>query len=329
MTKTIDISRKTVIFVVLLLLSLWFVFQITDILIMLFVSLIIAAAMSPVVDRLEKLRFPRPLAIFVVYIVVWGTVGGLIASIIPGLLDQTKKLIRILPSAVSQVEFFNAHQQEIAQQLLSRVGELPQNLLKLIVGLFGNFLNVLTVLVMSFYILLERNKLDKYISVFSNEPSRSKSLAVAREVENGLGSWVRGELVLMFVVGLLTYIGLIFLGLDIALPLAILAGFLEIVPNVGPVISSIPSVLVALTIHPLTAAATVSWYFLVQFLENNLLVPKIMQKAVGVHPLVSLLGLMIGFRLGGPVGAFLALPLIITLRIVVRQYLPPLRSMSL
>ena len=227
------------------------------------------------------------------------------------------------------MEFFNAHQQEIAQQLLSRVGELPQNLLKLIVGLFGNFLNVLTVLVMSFYILLERNKLDKYISVFSNEPSRSKSLAVAREVENGLGSWVRGELVLMFVVGLLTYIGLIFLGLDIALPLAILAGFLEIVPNVGPVISSIPSVLVALTIHPLTAAATVSWYFLVQFLENNLLVPKIMQKAVGVHPLVSLLGLMIGFRLGGPVGAILALPLIITLRIVVRQYLPPLRSMSL
>ena len=82
----------------------------------------------------------------------------------------------------------------------------------------------------------------------------------------------------MLAVGALTYIGLSILGVEIALPLAILAGILEIVPNIGPTISAVPAVLVALTIHPLTALATVALYFLVQLVENNLLVPKIMQK---------------------------------------------------
>ena len=135
-----------------------------------------------------------------------------------------------------------------------------------------------------------------------------------------MGSWVRGELTLMLAVGIFTYIGLSILGVEIALPLAILAGILEIVPNIGPIISAVPAVLVALTIHPLTALATASLYFLVQLAENNFLVPKIMQKAVGVNPLISILGLMIGFRLAGPAGAILALPSIIVIHTIGLEY---------
>ncbi|HJZ05201.1 hypothetical protein A2634_00325 [Candidatus Amesbacteria bacterium RIFCSPHIGHO2_01_FULL_48_32] len=323
-SSKIEISSKTIVFIALFIFLIWFTFQITDILIMLFVSVILTAAMGPLVDRLEKLRLPRPLAIVLVYIVVWGIVGSLIASLIPSLVDQTRRLIQILPAAVNRIEFFNTHQQEIAQQFLSRVGELPQNLLRLVFNLFGNLLNVLTVLVMSFYLLLERGRQEKYVSHFAGPESAPRVNRVIEEVESRLGAWVRGEVVLMFAVGLLTYIGLVFLGLDIALPLAILAGFLEIIPNVGPIISSVPSVLVALTVNPLIAAATASWYFLVQFLENNFLVPKVMQKAVGVNPLISLLGLMVGLRLGGPVGAVLALPIIITIRTCLKEFFPTL-----
>ena len=127
----------------------------------------------------------------------------------------------------------------------------------------------------------------------------------------------------MFSVGLLTYIGLTILGVDIALPLAVLAGLLEIVPNIGPVISAIPAVLIAFPIHPILALSTAALYFLVQFLENHILVPNIMKRATGVSPLTSIIGLMIGFRLVGPIGAILAIPTIIVIRSLAKEYLPP------
>ena len=173
---------------------------------------------------------------------------------------------------------------------------------------------------MTFYLLLERKHLNNYLSTIWEGDKSVHISKTVNEIERRLGSWVRGELILMLAVGALTYIGLSILGVEIALPLAILAGILEIVPNIGPTISAVPAVLVALTIHPLTALATVALYFLVQLVENNLLVPKIMQKAVGVNPLVSIVGLMIGFRLAGPAGAVLAIPIIIVTHIIGLEY---------
>ncbi|KKU03007.1 MAG: hypothetical protein UX99_C0030G0007 [Candidatus Amesbacteria bacterium GW2011_GWB1_47_26] len=320
MPRKIEISHRTIIFTVLFLLSLWVIFQVREIILMLFVSLILMSAFNPAVDGLEKLRFPRGVAILFVYVVVWTAVGLIIAGVVPALVDQTGRLIRLIPAAISQVELFNANQQAITRELLSQIGTLPENLLKFTVGLFGNLLAVLTTLVMTFYLLLEHKHLNKYLAFIWGGDKPAKISKIINEIECRLGSWVRGELTLMLAVGIFTYIGLSILGVEIALPLAILAGILEIVPNIGPIISAVPAVLVALTIHPLTALATASLYFLVQLAENNFLVPKIMQKAVGVNPLISILGLMIGFRLAGPAGAILALPSIIVIHTIGLEY---------
>ncbi len=316
MPKKIEISHRTIIFTVLFVLLLWFVFQIRGILLMLFVSLILMSALNPAVDKLQKWRLPRGLAILITYLILWGAIGTMIASVVPPLVEQTRKFILLLPEAVGKIEFFSANQQILTNQLLARLGELPENLLKITVSLFGNLLAVLTTLVITFYLLLERRNLDKYLGVLLGADKPTKVAAVINEVERRLGGWVRGELVLMLAVGVLTYIGLLILGVDIALPLAIIAGILEIVPNIGPIISAIPAVLIALTIHPFTALATTSLYFLVQILENNLLVPKVMQKAVGVNPLISILGLLMGLEAAGPAGAVLAIPLIIVIQTI-------------
>lgn len=316
MPRKIEISHRTIIFTIALLLLLWFLSRITDILLMVFVSFILMSALNPLVNRLERFRLPRALAIILIFIIIWGTAGVIVASLIPGLIDQTSKLIRVLPSALNQIEIFALHQQEIGQQLLTRIGSLPENLLKITIGLFSNLLSVLTTLVISFYLLLYYRHLDKYVTALIGKQNSAKVVDVVFQIERRLGSWIRGELVLMFVVGLMTYFGLVLLGIEIALPLAILAGILEIVPNIGPFISSIPAVLVALTLHPFVALATAALYFIVQFLENHLLVPNIMQRAVGVNPLVSIIALMIGFRLAGPAGAILALPLIIIIQTI-------------
>lgn len=319
MGKTIEISHRTIIFTVLFLLALWVAFQIKDVFLMLFVSLILMSALTPFVDHLEKLHIPRGLSIFTLYILLWGLVGGLIAAIVPDLIDQSTRLIKILPTTLNQIEFINNHQQEISQEILGRLGSLPESLIKFSLGLFSNILGVITTLVVTFYLLLERKNLDRYLQTLLGSDKPEKATGIINLIETRLGHWVRGELILMMAVGLLTYIGLLILGIDIPLPLAVLAGILEIIPNIGPIISAIPAILIALTINPLVALATLSLYILVQQLENNLLVPKVMQKAVGINPLVSLLALIIGFKIAGSVGAILAIPTLIIAQVIASE----------
>jgi predicted PurR-regulated permease PerM len=309
MPSRFEVSYKTLFKIALAVFVIWLVSQIWGIFLMLFIAIILAAALNPLVDRLEKYRLPRGLAILITYIVLWGTLGTLIAAIIPGLIDQTTRLIHTFPMALSRINFLGMDQQAINNQFLTTVGSLPADLLRLIINVFGNLVDVVTTIVISFYLLLERKHLNRYLAAFTGDTSRATN--IINDIERRLGSWVRGELILMAAVGVLTYIGLIILGVDIALPLALLAGLLEIVPTIGPIISAIPGVLIATSIHPFIAVATAAMYFLVQSLENNLLVPKIMQKAVGVNPLVSILSLMIGLRLAGPIGAILAIPVVL------------------
>jgi predicted PurR-regulated permease PerM len=254
------------------------------------------------------------------YILLWAAMALIIAGVVPPLVSQTQSLIRILPSAIADVEIFQGiNQQDFSQQIFSRIGSLPENIFKVTVGIFSNIVSVLTTMFIAFYLLLERKYLDRHLAMWLGTDRPARVTKVVNEIERRLGGWVRGELVLMLFVGVLTYLGLIILGVDIALPLAIIAGLLEIIPNLGPTIAAVPAVLVALTIHPVTALATAALYFLIQLVENNFLVPKVMQRAVGVNPLVSILGLMVGFRLAGPIGDILAIPLIISVETIFQE----------
>jgi len=122
-------------------------------------------------------------------------------------------------------------------------------------------------------------------------------------------------------VGTFTYLGLLILGIPFALPLALLAGVLEIIPYIGPIIAAIPAVLVGLSISPLMGLAVASLAFLIQQFENYLFVPKVMEKSVGVSPIITLVALVIGLRLAGVVGIIVSVPLVITLQVLGKQYL--------
>lgn len=120
----------------------------------------------------------------------------------------------------------------------------------------------------------------------------------------------------MLIVGTLSYIGYLIIGLPFALPLAFIAGMLELIPNIGPTVATIPAVLVGLSISPGHGLAALIVSIIVQQLENNVIVPKIMQKVIGLNPVVIILAIMTGFQLGGPLTAILALPIVLTARVI-------------
>ncbi len=321
MPRKIEISHRTIIFTVFFLLFLWLIYYLRGPLTLLFFGIILMAALNPLVDRLERWHFPRALAIFLIYIILFGLIGLIIAGIIPPLVEQTQTLISRLPSDFASFRWLGINEKVVdsqINQLVDKFGLLSGGIIKVLAGIFQNILNFIIFIVISFYLLLQRKNLDKFLVRFLGSRERVGARIVGK-IETKLGGWVRAELLLMLIVGLLSYIGLRLLGVEYALPLAIFAGLLEIIPNIGPFISAVPAVLVGLIISPWTALAVVALYFLIQQFENQFIVPQIMAKEVGINPLITILALIAGFRLAGIVGAILAIPVVLLIEIILSE----------
>jgi len=314
----IEISIRTVLFTLALLAGLWLIGQILDILFLLFIAFLLMTALHPLVIFLERFRVPRFLGILLIYAIVFGFFGASLVGAVPTLVSQSAKLTAELPNFIARVlPYWNIDVTAISQQI-QPIGE---SLVKVTLGIFSNILAVVTVLVFAFYFLLERRHADEILtSVFGSEVAR-QVLVVLRSIERRLGAWVLGQLILMIAIGVFSYIGLIILHIEYALPLAILAALLEIIPMVGPILSAIPAILVALATSPFLALSVVALYIIVQQLENNLLVPIIMKKSVGFAPIVTIIILMVGGRLAGIVGAVLSIPIALVVQEIVTSVL--------
>ena len=327
MPTKIEITAKTFLFGIGIVLGFWFLVQIRQVILLLFISLILVSALHSSVDWLEKRRVPRVLGIIFLYLLIIAVVFGILAVIIQPLIEQTNNLISRLPLIFEQINRFLTYYQIPTQDLVTRLsaelGKLGGNIFQITQGVLSTILTTITLLVLTFYLLLEWKKVANLAaSAFAGrQEKRVKKLL--NDIQVGLGAWVRGEIALMLIIGGTSYLGLLLLGIPSALPLAVLAGVLEIIPIIGPIISAIPAILTGLTISPIIALAVAALYFIIQQLENNLIVPNVMSKAVGVNPLVTLVALMIGAKLLGVVGAVLIVPIVVLAKIVFADLFAP------
>ena len=317
MGSKVEISYRTILFAVALVAGLWLVLQIRDILFLLFIAFLLMTALHPLVFFLVKFRMPRFIAIGFVYLVLFGFLGVSFAGAIPILVVQSTRFMQELPVVVSRVlPYWNID----VGALTSQIAPIGENVVKVTVGIFSNIITTMMVLVFTFYFLLERHHAQIVATSLMGETVGMQVLAVLRRIEKRLGTWVRGELILMAFVGLFSYIGLLILHVEFALPLAIVAGFLEVMPTIGPIVSAVPAVLVALGVSPILALSVAALYFIVQQIENNILVPLVMRHVTGFSPLVTILALMIGARLAGITGIILAVPILLVLQVLVEEF---------
>lgn len=303
----------------------WLAFELSGILIIIFISFIIMAALSPFSDFLISKRFPRILSVLIPYTIAIAILVLLIFPLIPFFISQIELFFRNFPKYIDQVaRTFNLQIDvtSIKNVFESDINALSRNVLSVTGQIFSGFFSTLTVFVISFYLMLQRNMLKRqFIAIFPKK-HQEHALTTIAQIENKIGWWLRGQLVLSFSIGFCTWIGLTLLGLPFALPLGLLAGILEIVPTIGPIVSAIPAIIVALTISPGLAISVIIFYILLQMLENNLLVPKIMQKAVGLNPIMVIIGVLIGSKFLGIPGALLAVPFIAMIFILVKSLKP-------
>ncbi|RJP46666.1 MAG: AI-2E family transporter [Armatimonadetes bacterium] len=319
MTRRIDISAKTIIFITAFFLSLWIVFQILDIILLLFLAFIFMSALSPLADRISRRGVPRVLAVIIIFVLILASLSGLITVGLTPFINQTSSLFTKLAEVISSLLQTTRIDQSVINQELAN---LSRELVNFTVDVFRNIISFVTVLVITIYMVLDREKIEHYLtSLFVGRQEKVKKLLV--RIEDKLGAWLRGQVILSLIVGSLTFVGLFLLGVEFALPLAIIAGLFEVVPVIGPILAAIPAILVALTISPFATALVTILYFAIQQLEGHLIVPQVMRRAVGLNPILVILAVTVGGRLLGLGGALLAVPIAVVIQLIIQEGLGP------
>lgn len=323
-----------------------FLGQIADIILMFFIAILFAAALDPTVDLLERYKIPRAVSVIVIFLILIFVLGFFVSQLIPLIASQLVELAKSLNTIINnlssgEVDFWfsdqlkpfinnfweNVDQELIVNQLkdtLETMGTQLQgvagNTFGVIKSIFNGIFNFVLVLILTFFLVVTEKSVDDFfLSLFPSKHGKY-ILEKMETVKDKVGNWLRGQMIMIFLMFSLTLIGLLILGVDYALTLAMMAGIAELLPVVGPTLAGIPAILVAFNESPWLAIWVLGLIIFIQQLEGHILIPLVMKRAVGLSPIIIILAMLIGYETLGILGMIIAIPVTTTLSIFVADY---------
>jgi predicted PurR-regulated permease PerM len=318
--------------------SLFSLYMIWEVILLFFVGFILAAAMRPTVLKLERrFKIPQAAAALILQVALFTFFAAFISLVMPPLVRESANLVNEATKTVQIPEFrwdFLMTQDletltrtfESFELLIGRFGQSLSSIFGIVNSVMTGIILTVTLFVVMYYFIVSYDHVARSFSWMlpgTKEEKIARATKILDNVSYQLGGWIRGRFIVMIMVGICTYIGLTLLGIPYALPLAIAATLLEIIPNIGPILAAIPAVLIALfLLGPVMALIVTVFYIVLQQVESSFFTPQVMKKAVDVHPLTTLFLIMIGLHLMGVKGGLLVLPIYVTLRSVVQEVFP-------
>lgn len=315
----------------------WTMYLARFVILIVYVSVLFALGLLPLVRAIERQRLfpiggrlPRWGAILAMYLAVIGFAVGLGALVFPPLIRQANDLGREIPQLLEQGQMWLVEQGIIGRPLTLQqaveqaegsaseaAGLVVEGLSSVGRGLFGLF----TTLILTFYLLLEIDEiLAGFIRLFPADRRRSVA-AATRAVSTKVSAWLSGQMILALTIGATAAIGLALMGVPYFYVLAVIAAAGELIPVLGPLLAAVPAVAVALSVSPGLAIGVAVFYIVQQQFENHVLVPKVMERQVGISPVTVIVALLVGASVKGFVGVLLAVPTAAVLQVLVQEIL--------
>ena len=300
-------------------------------------SAILYYLLVPIVDFFERKGVRRIYSIIVLYLIIIGVLTILIVLVIPLLRDQIMRLIVSFPNLVNDIErmleqvigsqFLNQVQQTFdfnISDLAAQVSNQATTILNSTFAGIGNIIGsvsktvmaIITVPFILFYLLKDGKKLPDYILNFLPIPMRSHTFTVLQEMNKQISSYIRGQIVVSFCIGVLMFIGFVIIGLDYAPVLAVIASFTSVVPYLGPAIAITPALIIAVVTSPYMLLKLIIVWTIVQLIEGKFISPQIMGRNLHVHPITIIFIIIIAGNLFGVVGILLAVPGYAVLKVI-------------
>jgi predicted PurR-regulated permease PerM len=315
-------------------------YQVRTVLMLVYVSGLLAIGLAPIVRAVERQkilpvgtrRFPRWIAILTLYVALLSVVVGVGFAVVPPLVGQAQALSRRIPDLFARAQQFLLDRglidheltmtealQKAPSGMLSTGGDAVATVIGAVVGLAGGVFGLVTILILTFYMLVESDTIfRRFVRLFPVE-QRLRVATVSRDISMKVSAWLGGQLLLGGIIGVTATVGLWLLGVPYYFVLGLIAGIGELIPMVGPLLSAIPAVVVALTVSPGLAVAVAVFFLAQQQFENHLLVPKLMERQVGVSAVTVIIALLVGGSLLGIVGALLAVPTAAALQVILDE----------
>jgi len=342
---SVEISPKTLILGALITISIFILIKLQSVLILIFLAFSISSMLGPIVLYLQKKKIPKTLSIIIIYILFFTVIIGGTILISKPIAEQMSAFSQSLPRLITNIfedigerfpiikeklnweEFVDDIQDSfLASNDISSFTSPIASGLKEALGLVGTvftfLINFFAVIVLSIYFLQLQKKSKSRLFKLISPKNYKKISNMIIKIEEKLGSWLRSQILLMLIIGILGWIGPQVINLPYAIPLGIISGLLEIIPNVGPTVTWIIAIIIVTGGQaPLWQIIFIAvWFILIQQIENYFIVPKLMQKRIGLNPIITIIAILSAGKLIGPIGTLLAVPLVATLQIIVYEY---------
>ncbi|WP_152655947.1 AI-2E family transporter [Oceanobacillus sp. CFH 90083] len=306
-----------------------FVVLLKTVLLPIILSAILYYLLNPIVNYLEKKNVKRIYSIFGLYLIIIGILTILISSVFPFLRDQITSFITSLPPFISDIEkmvndfiggnFINQFQlveyidlQGFATQLSDRSLDLVNSAFSNIGSVIGAVTEVVLAIVtlpfILFYLLKDGEKLPGYFLKFLPVSMRKPTFVILKEMNHQISSFIRGQIIVAFCIGVLMYIGFTIIRLEYAPVLALIAAFTNVVPYLGPAIAITPALIIALVTSPFMVIKLIIVWTIVQLIEGKFISPQIMGRNLRVHPITIIFIILTSGNLFGVIGVLLAVP---------------------
>lgn len=315
----------------------WTLFLVRDALLLIYIAALFAIGLSPIVTAIQRRqagstrqRLPRWAAILIIYLVVLGIVVGAAMLVVPPLVQQARALWAALPGMLSAGQQWLIDRGILIRELTVReaVEQAPGasdavgTVIAAVWAVFGGVFGLLTVLIIAFYLLVDAESIVRtFLRLFPFE-ERGRVEDACRRVATKVSAWLAGQLLLALIIGTTAALGLWLMGVPYFYVLALVAAVGEMIPVVGPLLAAIPAVIVGFTVSPAVGIAVAIFFLVQQQVENHVLVPKVMERQVGVSAVIVIIALLIGGSLLGIVGAILAVPTAAILQVLFQELVP-------
>lgn len=316
--------------------TLYVLFQVRSILLLFFGAILFASTVRPIARTLSSRGVPPLVSILVIYVGFLASLVGIAVLIVPSILMAFQDLLKSETAIVVGIETVVQRIQNLVlagagTQPLLRASDLQRYIADLqaasearaqetLVGGVVVLSEALILFVMALYWFTERDRLEELALKMLRLKHRERFISIFGEIETTLGAFVRGQIILSLTLGVFTFIVLSLLGVRSPLALAVFAALAELIPMVGPIIGAVPAILIALMDSPEKALLVALAFVLIQQIEAQVLVPKVMERQVGLSPLFVLLAITSGNLLGGLGGALIAIPIAAALKIILREF---------
>ncbi len=328
----VEVGTKVLLRTALLLLSAYVVYLIRDVVLLVLLSMLTAAALTPAIVKLEKWGLSRTAAVIISYATLLLSGLLLLAVFVPLFFAEIKEFLQNWPEYTKRLDTFMSgletyaaglgfefSKDQFTQNIGGNITTWFSQIFSTTIDAFRGFIHFIGYFFLALYLSLEERGIEKFFLLLTPRHYHKQALSIARRMQMKVSQWLFGQMLLMIIAFVIYYIGLSLLHIPYALAIALFGGLMEILPYVGPVLAAIPAIIIGLLASPVLGVSALLFYIVAHQAEAHIIAPQVMKHSAGLNPVALIIAILVGLQLGGPIGIILAVPITMVLSVFVED----------